>query len=206
MDLSLFDIKEEKQQDKVVKSIKQNKAWGKHQKFYLKHQEIIKNIGEITEFPENDGEMVNILSNNQFNAFTFIPFILSKRKIKSLSIATYSINQKIIDAVLELYINKQVKELNFFVSLHFLRTRGYIAKSMIEAHEKYKDINVGFAFSHAKITIMDNFVVVGSGNMTKNTRVEQYILANSKEMADFFRDNFFENFELNENLRKLAYE
>jgi hypothetical protein len=202
MDLEFLGIKEVEQ--KVIRSRVKNTAQAKAQQFYLKHQQIIKNIKEIVTLPEKDGELVNILSNNQFNAFTFIPFILSQKSIKRLSVTTYSINQKTIDAILELYLTKKVEKLDFFISLHFLQTRPKIAKTMIEAHDKYKEINVGFSFSHAKITIMDDYVITGSGNLTKNTRTEQYILAKSKEMAKFFHDSFFKEFELTSELRRLA--
>jgi len=190
-------------QPALVRNSENNTAYAKSQKFILKHQQMINNIKEILELPKK-GEIVNIMSNNQFNAFTFIPFILSQKKIKTLSVVSYSITETVIDSLVDLVRTKQVERLNLFLSQHLIAIRPKISKKIMRIYEKGDlNINLGFARSHAKITIMDNYVISGSGNMNKNAKLEQYFLSNSKEMAAFFLENFFDKFEITEEQRGL---
>ena len=201
----LLDITGKTPQKKVTHIKRKSDIKTKTEKFKLKHQKIIKNIGEIFDIPKKD-EVINILTNNQFNAYSFIPYILSKQKIKKLYVITYFITPTVIENLSNYAISGEVEELYLYVSDHILRRRERTAKMLIELFDKYDNIKIGFAFSHAKITIMDNFVITGSGNMNKNSRIEQYMFFNNQDIADFFKSAFFQEFKITEKTRKDLYE
>ena len=198
IDLSLLrnsSVTKTQRNRKVKKNTSDFKAAARANKFKLKHQKRITSLEQIASVPEN-GEIYNILSNSQFNAFTFIPFVMKYKSIKEISIITYNISEEVIRNLCDLLEREEIERLNIFVSDHVLRRRANVAKLLIRKYKELKKLNIGFTYSHAKITIMDNYVITGSGNMNQNARTEQYILANSKEMAGFFKENYFDLFPL----------
>ena len=211
MDLEFLGIDKQtqaKDEKKIIHQQEKNKGYAKSVKFYLKEQKQVKNIKELIGHLPKENEIINILSNSQFNAFTFIPFVLSQAKIEEVSVITYSITTKVIDSLVNLVLEKEIEKLNLFLSDHLLSMRKEISHKLFKIHDRqdglYKNINIGFTFSHAKITVMDDYIISGSGNMNMNSRLEQYFFIKSKEIRDFFMNNFFNNFSITEADRERA--
>lgn len=200
LDLDVLGIKSPIEQqnawnsEKVVKDSGVVKASSKKEKFILKHQQQLKSLKELIVDLPKKGELFNLLANSQFNSYTFIPYILSRTEIKSLSVVTYSITNKVIDSLMELIKTNKIENLNLFISDHILNRRSDTAKKLIDNYKKYDNVHVGFTHSHAKIIIMDEYSVTGSGNMNSNGRIEQYVLMNSEIASKFYLDNFFKEF------------
>ncbi len=55
--------------------------------------------------------------------------------------------------------------------------------------KKYNSVDCNFCVSHCKIMCAkrgDNyFTIEGSGNLSGNARIEQYVMANSREIFEF---------------------
>ena len=114
-----------------------------------------------------------------FTAFTFIMYIMKNAGyVKHLYIATYSTNERIINALLRW----KSKGLIGDIHLHMSET---IQFRMPKIYERLIDLQregileLTFAWSHKKITCLDtaagHFVVEGSGNYGENAMEEQYV-------------------------------
>lgn len=124
-----------------------------------------------------------------FTAFTFIMYIMKNAGyVKHLYIATYSTNERIINALLRW----KSKGLIGDIHLHMSET---IQFRMPKIYERLIDLQregileLTFAWSHKKITCLDtaagHFVVEGSGNYGENAMEEQYVFLKNKEVYEF---------------------
>ena len=108
--------------------------------------------------------------------------------VKHLYIATYSTNERIINALL------RWKSKGLIGDIH-LHTSETIQFRMPKIYERLIDlqrdgiIELTFAWSHKKITCLDtaagHFVVEGSGNYGENAMEEQYAFLQNKEVYEF---------------------
>src|ERR1039457_4878602 len=86
------------------------------EKFMSIHGERIEGLRKLTGIPK-DGEIVFLWSVKSFNAFTFIPFILKNSGIiTELIISTFSINRRIIDALVRLIDQGEVLKVDLLIS------------------------------------------------------------------------------------------
>lgn len=124
-----------------------------------------------------------------FTAFTFIMYIMKNAGyVKHLYIATYSTNERIINALLRW----KSKGLIGDIHLHMSET---IQFRMPKIYERLIDLQregileLTFAWSHKKITCLDtaagHFVVEGSGNYGENAMEEQYVFLKNKKVYEF---------------------
>jgi hypothetical protein len=68
--------------------------------YILTHFERVTNVErDLKRLPEKE-EFFGLFSEGQFNAFTFIPFVIKEKTIKQFYLATYSINRKVITALM----------------------------------------------------------------------------------------------------------
>ena len=140
-----------------------------------------------------EGEQYRIITNNTYNAISFIDFLLKHEQIKQIYIAVYRLNQKSVTRIIEL-IERDGVEMNLLLSSFFRENKKYEEWTrQIETYARTTGrINLGFAVNHAKVFCAYTeskkyFVFEGSGNLSDNARIEQYLVENSKEMYNFHR-------------------
>lgn len=160
-------------------------------RFLDSHEEKIENIKKLSsDLPKKD-EIYFLWTENSFNAFTFIPYIIKQcGKIDHLVISTYSINQRIVNSFIRYFEKGLIKKAELLISeslLYRLPIAVDLLNSLIES-EKF-DIKVNYSWNHSKISLIkseDNyFVVEGSGNWSENSKFEQYIFLNSEKIFNF---------------------
>ena len=109
--------------------------------------------------------------------------------LKHLFVATYSINQKVIAALVELHKEGLIEQITIIVSDTLLSRNQAISDQLAAIDSQYANISVLFAWVHAKVCLLqaedDHYVIEGSGNWSDNAAYEQYIFANSKGLYDF---------------------
>lgn len=137
------------------------------------------------------GEQYRIVTEKQFNAYALILYLLQTEIIEELNIAIYRINEPTVVSIIELIEQGKIKRANFVISNFFNQTkkpekwaillRDYCSKSGKCTHR--------YTHNHAKVvTIKTNsgyYVFEGSGNMSDNARIEQYVFENNKDVFDF---------------------
>lgn len=138
--------------------------------------------------PEED-EIFFIETQKSFSAFTFIVYLLRcAGHINRLYIATYSTNERIINALLKWRDKGALDNIH----LHISETIKFRMPRIFERLEQLASegvIQLSFAWSHKKITCVDTplgqFVVEGSGNYGENALEEQYIFLKSRAIYEF---------------------
>ena len=168
-------------------------------KYLAAHYQKVANLEkDIQRLPERD-EFMFLQSDNSFNAFTFIPWIVAKKKVKHLYASTYSINKRVITALMELHRQGFVDKITLLVSDTMLKRNMQTADLLAAQAKEYPNLNVLFAWVHAKVALLetpeDHYVIEGSGNWSENAYYEQYTAANSKGLFDF-RKKLFTDVEI----------
>jgi hypothetical protein len=158
--------------------------------FVNTHFQKIGHISELSKNLPNPGEAFFIWTVNQFNAFSFIPYLLSLvGSINNLTITTYSMNIKIIDALNSFLQQKNIDNVFILISDSAKFRIPKVVDHLNQFNEAYHNVTVRYAWNHSKVTLMncgdDYFVLEGSGNFSENSRHEQYILINSKDIYEF---------------------
>lgn len=160
---------------------------------YIRHHYLlVKNIKQITA-PPKKGETIHIVTQSQFNALTFIPYFLEKEIVENIILTTFSISIKSIETIAEMIAQQLITGCFVLVSEFILnlKKKGIIQKLNIE-EGKSSRFNWGYGANHSKIILIKTqsnwYVVEGSGNMTMNARIEQYVLTNSKELYNFHKE------------------
>lgn len=149
----------------------------------------VNTLKELCERLPGENEAFFIETVKSFTAFTFIMYIMKNAGyVKHLYIATYSTNERIINALLRW----KSKGLIGDIHLHMSET---IQFRMPKIYERLIDLQregileLTFAWSHKKITCLDtaagHFVVEGSGNYGENAMEEQYVFLKNKKVYEF---------------------
>ncbi|RGN42355.1 MULTISPECIES: hypothetical protein [unclassified Bacteroides] len=149
----------------------------------------LNNLKELCGRLPNDDEIFFIETKKSFTAFTFIVYLVKHvGYIEHLYIATYSTNERIINALLRW----QDKGVIGNIHLHISETIKFRMPKIFErlmALQRDGTIQLSFAWSHKKITCMDTaagcYVVEGSGNYGENAMEEQYVFLKSKKIYEF---------------------
>lgn len=153
----------------------------------------IRNIKDLCGNLPADGEQFFLETTKSFNAFTFIVYIIKHSgRIDKLSIATYSINDRIINSLMKWKEAESIDEIEIKItaSIQFRMPDVY---RRLESLSNEGKITVVYAWSHKKVTCIQSkdgfFVVEGSGNYGENAQEEQYIFLNNKEIYEFRRQS-----------------
>lgn len=136
-----------------------------------------------------ENEAFFIETKKSFTAFTFIVYLIKHAgQVNHLYVATYSTNERIINALL------RWKEKGFIgvIHLHISETIKFRMPKVFERlMQLYREgtIELSFSWSRKKITCLDTtagyFVVEGSGNYGENAMEEQYVFLKNKEVYEF---------------------
>ncbi len=155
------------------------------------HEHKVRSLKELNgRFPA-PGELFALWTLKSFNAFTFIPYLISEfGKINFLAFSTYTINRRIIDSLIHKIDQGKIDQVRLFISdsLKFRMPRAVDhLQAMIVARPG--KIASQYSWNHSKITLMqaggNYFVVEGSGNFGENAQFEQYIFINDRRLYEF---------------------
>ena len=196
-DSSDFDIDLDLDLDIEVKSYKKSndKDFTKIQKQVIKNLQIqtikAEHLTQFCSYPEV-GEIIRVVTNRQYNAFALILQLLNKYEfIEELTIAIYRINFATVLSIIDLINAGKIKKANFLLSNFFRENHKYEkwAETLYQFGQENKNTTIKFSQTHAKVTLAkcgDNYYIFeGSGNMSDNARVEQYIYENNIKVYNF---------------------
>ena len=152
------------------------------------YQKLAKLEEDLQRLPESE-EFFFLQTDNSFNAFTFIPWILKQKKVRHLYATTYSINQKVIMSLMGFHRQGLVDEITLLVSDSLIKRVPATADLLAAMSREYPNVKVLFAWVHAKVALLetneDHYVIEGSGNWSENAYYEQYTFANCKGLFEF---------------------
>lgn len=144
--------------------------------------------------PPKKNEQYRIITEKQFNAYSFILSVLEKGNIDELYIAIYRINEPTVTSIIQLIEQGKIKHAVFVISNYFNQTKkpekwAIRLKEYCKSKSNIKHI---YTHNHAKVTCIksgnDYYVFEGSGNMSDNARIEQYLYENNEQAFNFHKN------------------
>lgn len=154
----------------------------------------IKSLHDLCPMP-SIGEQWRIVTEKQFNAFDLIRGAVEQNIIEEMYLAIYRINEPIVDCIID-YINSgKIKKATFIISSFFNQTKKpeKWAKKLRDFCEKHPaQTSHIYTHNHSKVLAMHiagggYFVFEGSGNMSDNARIEQYLYENNEQSFNFHK-------------------
>lgn len=160
----------------------------KYKKFIEKTYQVIEKIEELGLPKPN--EQIRIVTFKSFNAAVFLAHICKTEEIEQLNLVVYSINGEAAKLINNLVLEGRIKKCVILMSN--LRNKAHRKKEQITRDNFVDNPNVDlfFASAHSKIMTMKTksgkyYTLEGSGNLSFNSRVEQYVLDNDKKLFEF---------------------
>jgi len=151
------------------------------------------NFKDIVNGELTDGVQYRLVTNKSFNAVTVIQYLLGYYIINELYIVVYRMNNRAFDFLKSIIDERQIKT-GFIISTFFRENRNYErwAKELVILAKNKNHIKASFYNSHAKVflakTTCGKYIVFeGSGNLSHNERLEQYIFENNKMVYNFHK-------------------
>lgn len=153
---------------------------------------IIENLNNIN-FPKKN-EQLRLISTKNFNTAAFIKFISEYEIIEEAILIIFTLNKYAARIIIDLYNQRKIKKINCLISS--IRNAGNEIKSQsirMLIDNIGNDFKLFMCNSHAKIislrTEKENYYTVeGSGNMSENGRVEQYVFDNDENLFNFTKN------------------
>lgn len=134
-----------------------------------------------------------IVTDKSFNAITVVSYLLEYYNINEIYIVVYRMNNKSFD-YLKSIIKKDNIKTGFIVSSFFRENKQYErwAKEIEIISENKENIKTSFCNNHAKVflaktTCGKHIVFEGSGNLSDNARIEQYIFEDNESVYNFHK-------------------
>jgi hypothetical protein len=162
----------------------------KYENIVTKKVRDLKNLIKLNELKEN--EQIRIITEKSYNAITFIEFIIGNEEIEEIYIAVYRMNLPAVQKIIN-WANEGIK-MTILLSNFFRENKRYErwAETLANNAAQNKNINVFFYPSHAKVFLAKtksgkHFVFEGSGNLSDNARIEQYIFENNEKTYKFHK-------------------
>lgn len=157
--------------------------------FEMQQQFKVNALKELCGRLPRENEIFFIETQKSFSAFTFIVYLLRHAgHINHLFIATYSTNERIINALLRWQQKGALESVHLHIS-ETIRFRMPKVYERLIALAADGIIQLSFAWSHKKITCIDTplgcYVIEGSGNYGENAMEEQYVFLKSKKVYEF---------------------
>jgi hypothetical protein len=161
------------------------------EKFLSIHCVKIKSIKELIGKAPEPEHIIFIWTINSFNAYTIIPFTIKEfGKIDELIISTYSINIRIIDALIKDIDTGKITTVVLFISETLKSRLPKVFDHLATMSESRKNIiKVIYCWNHSKIACIRSgdkyFIFEGSGNFSENAQHEQYTFLQSQKVFEF---------------------
>lgn len=164
---------------------------------FMKNEErnflLAKHLDQLCVRPQPN-EQWRIITEKSFNAYNFITSILQAGAIEDLYLAIYRINEPTVEALIQLLDNGKIRHANFIISSFFNQTKKpeqWAIRLCDYCQTHASTTKFAYLHNHAKICCIQQggnyYVFEGSGNMSDNARIEQYVYENSKQVFDFHK-------------------
>jgi len=185
----LFDLAELNKEPAVVAGsgiLKDN--------FLDTHLAKVENIKHLLGRLPLPGEIFFIWTLNSFNAFTFIPYMIkSQGVITELTISTYSMSSRILNALTHYMEKGKIERVNLLISDSIKFRIPKVNDQLISvANARKGQFTVSYAWNHSKVCMMHtgegHYLVEGSGNFSENAQYEQYVFMNSQSVYTFRKE------------------
>jgi hypothetical protein len=140
------------------------------------------------------GYQYRVITDKSFNALVVLEFLLEKYTVDEIIIAIYRMNIDSVNLLKKIIDEKKIK-CSLLLSDFFRENKKYErwTREIVEYGKSSDLINVQFANNHAKVllahTTDERYIVFeGSGNLSDNARIEQYLIEDNEKMYIFHKN------------------
>lgn len=149
----------------------------------------VNNLKELCGRLPEENEAFFIETLKSFTAFTFVVYIIKwTGRVNHLYIATYSTNERIINALLRWKDKGRIGGIHLHVSETLQFRMPKVFARLVQLNRSGV-ISLTYSWSHKKIACLDTpcgqYVVEGSGNYGENSMEEQYVFLKNRHIYEF---------------------
>ena len=140
-------------------------------------------------------EQYRIITEKQFNAYALILHLLESETIEEMYLAIYRINQPTVDSIMDFINKRRIKKATFIISNFFNQTKkpeqwAIKLKNFCDSNKYCSHV---YVHNHSKVLAIrtntnNHYIFEGSGNMSDNARIEQYIYEESESVFNFHKN------------------
>jgi len=135
-----------------------------------------------------------LVTEQSFNAIIVIDYLLKKYELTEIYIAVYRMNEVSVNKLKGIIDSGDIA-CSILLSSFFRENKRYEkwAEELIMYAERKEKVNIAFAVNHAKVFLAktkDNRHIVfeGSGNLSDNARIEQYLIEDNEVTYNFHKE------------------
>jgi len=139
-------------------------------------------------------EQYRIVTEKQFNAFALILHLLESEELEELYLAIYRINEPTVSSIIDFIEVGKIKKATFVISNFFNQTKKPEKWAMMLREFCANNVNCEHVYTHTHAKVLairtktkNYYIFEGSGNMSDNARIEQYIYENNQEVYEFHK-------------------
>ena len=187
--MAWYDLKEK--QDSKQESKREYLARVKYDEIICKKT---KNFTDVIGNELSKNVQYRLVTENSFNAIVVIDYLLKKYELIEIYIAVYRMNLVSVNKLKSIIDSDEIS-CSILLSSFFRENKKYErwAEELIMYATKKKNVNVSFAVNHAKVFLAktkDNRHIVfeGSGNLSDNARIEQYLIEDNEITYNFHKE------------------
>lgn len=188
--MSWYDLNYKEEEEKEQVNAREYLAKIKYDKIICKKAS---NFKDIVGVNLEQNTQYRIVTDKSFNAIIVVSYLLEYYNIDEIYIVVYRMNNKSFD-YLKSIIGKDNIKTGIIVSSFFRENKRYErwAKEIKILSENTENVKTSFCNSHAKVflaktTCGKHIVFEGSGNLSDNARLEQYIFEDNESVYNFHK-------------------
>ena len=149
-------------------------------------------LAEVVPAVPEPGECLHIVSNGDFDYWTFVPLLVGYMgTVDEMYASTWVINRGSVNELLKLLDAGAVNRVSFLGG-DFMKTGDTAVYATLLNGLAKRGMRLICLRNHAKVTLLQAdetyLVLEGSANYTANPRIEQNILANDRTLYEFHRE------------------
>jgi hypothetical protein len=142
-----------------------------------------------------ENEQWRIITEHPMNAYVFIVSLLNRGNIKEIYLSTFRMNKPTVDNIIEKIENGRIEKANFIINQlqGMSKTSAGPVAQLKEYCDNRANAKMVYTNIHAKVFIAQTqggakYVFEGSGNLTDNGRIEQYLYERNSQVYDFHKN------------------
>jgi len=180
--------------DEIGRGSEKQKLTKREYNAKIKYDEIVmsraNDLGVVIDDDLSEGIQYRIVTSKSFNAISVIEYLMQKYELTEVYVAVYRMNLQSVRRIEEI-VNKNIP-CKVLLSSFFRENKKY--EKWTKRIEEFGRSNpmacISFAWSHAKVFLAKtkcgkSIVFEGSGNLSDNARIEQYLIENNRSAYDF---------------------
>ena len=154
---------------------------------------LIQRLQELKQVmpPIEKNTTYHLISSDNFGSIELLKHLVEQHKPVNIYITTWSINQEFMDMLTE-YLKRGI-QVDFYIDKSIKGRKAHLAAQVVNLAYDYNNLNLKYHYLlHSKVTLItngDEFISIeGSANYSKNTRIENFTITESKELFNFHKN------------------